>query len=282
MLSIDAHQHFWRIARGDYAWMDDSVSRIRKDYLPQDLAALTKPLGIDGTVVVQAAATVEETEFLLSLADATDWILGVVGWVDLERPDVEETLVRLAKNPRFKGIRPMLQDIPDTGWILKPAVLKSLSKVAELGLRLDALVTPRHLENLAKLAATLPDLPIAIDHCAKPEIAAGQDAGDNWRAAMARLAAYPQVHCKLSGLANEYGEGWSAQTLKPVFDHVVSIFGPDRLMWGSDWPVLELSGRYDDWFATAASMARDLDPVARQALFGGTATRFYKLKGMSQ
>ncbi len=282
MLSIDAHQHFWRIARGDYAWMDDSVSRIRKDYLPQDLATLTKPLGIDGTVVVQAAATVEETEFLLSLADATDWILGVVGWVNLERPDAEETLVRLAKNPRFKGIRPMLQDIDDTGWILKPAVLKSLSKVAELGLCLDALVTPRHLENLAKLAATLPDLPIVIDHCAKPEIAAGQDAGESWRAAMARLAAYPQVHCKLSGLANEYGDGWSALTLKPVFDHVVSIFGPDRLMWGSDWPVLELSGRYDDWFTAAASMASDLDPVARQALFGGTATRFYNLKGMPQ
>ncbi len=271
---IDAHQHFWRIARGDYFWMDESVAQIRRDLLPPDLAPLAKAAGVTGTVAVQAAPTLEETEFLLALADETPSILGVVGWIDLTG-DVPAQLARLA-HPRLRGIRPMLQDIEDTDWILRPDVVAGLRHVAAAGLRLDALITPRHLEVIDRLARLIPDLPIVIDHCAKPVFEAG-DPGDAWRGGMAALAAHPQVFCKLSGLANEFGPGWSATALLPVFDHVLTVFGPERVLWGSDWPVLELAGQYADWIEAAREMAADLPPPAQEALFGGTARRFYGL-----
>ncbi|WP_102226760.1 amidohydrolase family protein [Acidimangrovimonas sediminis] len=273
-MAIDAHQHFWRIARGDYSWMDDSVAPIRRDLLPVDLAPLARAAGIDGTVVVQAAPTLEETRFLLGLAHETPLIRGVVGWIDLAG-DVRAQLHRLS-DPYLVGLRPMLQDIGETGWILRPEVLAGLREVAAAGLRLDALITPRHLGTIDRLAAEIPALPIVIDHCAKP-VFTGSDPGDDWRTGMTRLATHPQMFCKLSGLANEFGPGWSADTLRPVFDHVLTAFGADRVMWGSDWPVLELAGDYARWIATARTLSRDLPPADVQALFGGTAARFYGL-----
>ncbi|MCB1351796.1 MAG: amidohydrolase family protein [Rhodobacteraceae bacterium] len=273
---IDAHHHLWRIDRGDYSWMDDSVAAIRRDFLLPDLAAVTGPACIAGTVIVQAAPTLEETEFLLSLADAstTPEILGVVGWVDLEG-DVEAQLDRL-QHPKLKGIRPMLQDIEDTGWILSPDVMAGLETVARRGLALDALITPRHLEVLAHVAARLPRLRIVIDHCAKP-VFAGSDPGEVWRTGMVRLSALPQMHCKLSGLANEFGPRWSEAGLRPVCRHVLEQFGPERVMWGSDWPVLDLAGSYADWFTAARALTARLPEAARESVFGGTATRFYQL-----
>ncbi|WP_417524918.1 amidohydrolase family protein [Marinovum sp.] len=273
-VTIDAHQHFWRIARGDYSWMDDSVAAIRRDLLPADLAPLAAEAGVTGTVVVQAAPTLEETEFLLSLSETSPLILGVVGWLDLTG-DVSVQLARLA-HPRLKGIRPMLQDIPETDWILQDGVIQGLQHVAEAGLRLDALITPRHLPVIDQLARELPELPIIVDHCAKPEFS-GADPGDQWRAGIAALARHPQISCKLSGLANEYGPGWSADTLRPVFDHVLACFGPDRLMWGSDWPVLDLAGSYGTWHSTARTLAAELSQSDQDALFGATARRIYAL-----
>ncbi len=199
---IDAHQHFWQIARGDYHWMTDEVAAIRHDTLPADLAPHLREHGIAGSVVVQAAATLAETEFLLSLAVETAFIKGVVGWVDLASPEAHDTLRRLAKYRKFKAIRPMLQDIAETDWVLRPEVQANIRALAPLGLRFDALIQPRHLPSLLTLAQAHPNLPIVIDHCAKPLIAGGADAGDAWREDMARLARLPNLYCKLSGLAN--------------------------------------------------------------------------------
>ncbi|MGH1413556.1 MAG: amidohydrolase family protein [Pelagimonas sp.] len=275
---IDAHQHFWQISRGDYDWMTDEVADIRHDFLPPDLSPLLAQHGIVGTVVVQAAATVAETEFLIGLADKTAFIKGVVGWVDLEDPACPAVLDRLCAAPVFKGVRPMLQDIADTNWIAQPAVKANLAALAERGLRLDALVVPRHLDVLARVAADLPELPIVIDHCAKPVIAGGADAGDTWRDGMARLAALPNVMCKVSGLANEAGPGWSAEALQPVVDHVVKHFGPERVMWGSDWPVLNLAGAYDQWRAVSEQLFSGLSGKDRAHIYGATATEFYELE----
>ncbi|WP_121063804.1 amidohydrolase family protein [Chachezhania antarctica] len=273
---IDAHQHFWRIDRGDYGWMDDSVARIRRDILPPDLEPLARACGVTGTVAVQAAPTLAETRFLLDLAERTPLMQAVVGWVDLTG-DVPAQLSELS-HPLLRGARPMLQDIAETRWILRDDVLQGLTALASHGLRMDALITPRHLPVIDELARRLPDLPIIVDHCAKP-VFDGTDPGDDWRAGMAALAQHPQISCKLSGLANEFGPGWSADTLAPVFDHVWECFGPDRLMWGSDWPVLELAGDYETWVSTAQALAASLSPDERAALFGATATRVYALEG---
>lgn len=274
---VDAHQHFWKIDRGDYGWMDDSVAAIRHDILPSDLAPLARACDVRATIAVQAAPTVAETEFLLQLAGGNPLVAGVVGWVDLEAQKAVDDLRRLSADPHFKGVRPMLQDIADTDWILKPAVLSNLAIAAEMGLTLDALITPRHFPAIAQVAETVPRLGIVIDHCAKP-VFNGADPGDTWRREMARLASGPQVFCKLSGLANEHGPGWSADQLRPVFEHVVSVFGAERIMWGSDWPVLDLAGDYVSWFKTAQTLAEDLSDNEKRMLFSGTARQFYKLK----
>ena len=277
-VKIDAHQHFWQISRGDYDWMTDDVADIRHDILPSDLSSLIDRHGITGTVVVQAAATVAETEFLLGLAENNDFIKGVVGWVDLEDADASQTLDRLMQSTAFKGVRPMLQDIEDSNWISQPKVMANLAALAERGLRLDALVVPRHLKVLAQVAKELPELAIVIDHCAKPVIADGADAGDAWRDGMARLAEFPNLMCKISGLANEAGPGWGTEQLQPVVDHVLRQFGADRVMWGSDWPVLNLVGDYDQWRAATAELLQGCSEQDRAAIYGGTAVKFYGLE----
>lgn len=271
---IDAHQHFWRISRGDYGWMDDSVAPIRRDILPADLEPLAWSGGVVGTVLVQAAPTMAETEFLLGLAAQTPLVRGVVGWIDL-LGDVDAQLAQIA-HPALRGIRPMLQDISDADWILQDQVIAGLRKVAAAGLRMDALITPRHLSVIEQLAQAIPTLPLVVDHCAKP-VFTGHDPGEDWRRGMMALAAHPQVCCKLSGLANEFGPGWSAETLQPVFDHVVSAFGAERLMWGSDWPVLELADDYSNWLMAAKQMSGSLSAREREQVFCDSALKFYGL-----
>ncbi|SOH94937.1 L-fuconolactonase [Monaibacterium marinum] len=277
-VQIDAHQHFWQIARGDYDWMDDSVDPIRHDILPADLAPMLAHHHVSGTVLVQAAATVAETEFMLGLAEENGFIMGVVGWVDLTDPDAPATLDRLAQSPWFKGVRPMLQDTEATDWILQPQVMENLHALAARGLRLDALIQPRHLDVIAQVAAQVPELPIVVDHCAKPVIADGADAGDAWRAGMARLAGLPNLWCKVSGLANEAGSNWSAAGLQGVVDHVVGAFGAERVMWGSDWPVLDLVGSYAEWRAVSEALFAELTAAQREAIYGQTAIGFYGLE----
>ncbi|WP_035266871.1 amidohydrolase [Ahrensia sp. 13_GOM-1096m] len=278
---IDAHQHFWQISRGDYTWMTDEVADIRHDILPKDLEPILARHAIAGTVVVQAAATIAETEFLIGLAAQNSFIKGVVGWVDLDDENAPDIMKQLSHAPILKGVRPMLQDISDTNWIKRPQVIKNLHALANQGLRLDALVVPRHLDVLADIAQQIPNLPIVIDHCAKPVIANGADAGDAWRDGMAKLALLPNVFCKISGLANEAGPHWNAAQLQPIIDHVISHFGAKRVMWGSDWPVLNLAGDYDQWRSVSDQLLSNVSQTDRDEIYGGTATRFYSLEQTS-
>lgn len=273
MERIDAHQHYWVIARGDYGWMGPHVAPIVRDALPTEMHAHRAACGIGRTIVVQAAPTVAETEFLLDLAEDEPSIAGVVGWVDLKAADARSTLERLARRPKLRGIRPMLQDIEDTRYILDPACVETLLALPGLGLRFDALVQPRHLPVIAELADLLPRLSIVVDHGAKPFIADGLI--EPWASEMRALAARPQIFCKLSGLVTEAGHDWSVERLRPYADHLLACFGPQRLMFGSDWPVVELAATYGQWWETVRELTSGLSETERDAVFGGVAAAFY-------
>jgi L-fuconolactonase len=276
---IDAHQHFWRLARGDTTWLnpslDPSLAPIHRDFEPADLEPLLRAQGIAGTVLVQAAPTLAETLFLLSLADQHAFIRGVVGWVDLSAPDATATLDRLARHPAFKAVRPMLQDLPDPAWISTAAIGPAAQALVRLGLCFDALVKTAHLPHLLDFARRHPALPIVIDHAAKPDMAHGEFAA--WRALLTPLAALPHVYCKLSGLVTEIGPSWQIETLRPYVAAVLELFGPQRVMWGSDWPVLNLAAGYARWSETTHALMHGLDEDARAAVLGGNAVRFYRL-----
>ena len=275
-IRVDAHQHFWRVARGDYTWLTPALGAIHRDFEPADLQPLLATRGIEATVLVQAAATVAETHFMLELADRFPFIRGVVGWVDMTSADATETLERLAAHMAFKAVRPMLQDLPDPAWIATAPTAPAVDTLIRLGLRFDALVKTPHLPHLLTFARRHPALPIVIDHAAKPDMAHGEFAA--WRAALEPLAALPQVHCKLSGLVTEIGPGWRLETLRPYADAVLELFGPHRVMWGSDWPVLNLASDYATWGATTDTLLARLAAEDRAAVLGGTAVRFYGLQ----
>lgn len=272
---IDAHQHFWEVARGDYGWLVPEVGRIYRDYGPADLAPHLRACGIDATVLVQAAPTVAETEYLLALAARTPFVLGVVGWVDFEAADATEQIDRLAADPGLRGVRPMIQDIADDDWMLRPAFEPVFRHLQERGLAFDALVHPRHLTRLARLLDRHPELRCVVDHCAKPRIAQGSF--EPWATDMARLARDTGAFCKISGLATEAGPGWTTEMLRPYVEHVLDRFGPERCMWGSDWPVLENVGSYEAWYRAAEELLSGLGDDAGRAVFGDTALRFYGL-----
>lgn len=231
--------------------------------------------GIDATVLVQAAPTEDETQYLLGLAHGSaGFIRAVVGWTDLAAHDAPARVAALAQDRLLRGLRPMLQDIAETDWVLRPEVARGLDAMAMADLRLDLLVTPRHLPTVAALARRHPDLPMVIDHGAKPEIAKG--GYSPWAEQIAEIAGGSRVFCKLSGLATEAGADWTVETLRPYVAHLLDCFGPERLMWGSDWPVVELGGGWSRWWdATEALVPAE----ARDAVLGGTAVRFYGLEG---
>ena len=274
-MRIDSHQHFWRLSRGDYGWIRPDMTAIYADFLPPDLAPRLAAGGIDRTVLVQAAPTEADTQFLLGLARETAFIAGVVGWTDLAAPDAADRIAALARDPHLLGLRPMLQDMADDGWMLSEAIAPAVRAMLSAGLRFDALVLPRHLANLRGFAERYADLPIVIDHGAKPFIAARQI--EPWARDMRRLAAETPLLCKLSGLANEAAPGWTADDLRPYSDVLVEAFGPKRLMWGSDWPVLRLAGDYAGWLATAQALTAGLSEDDRSWIFGRTAAAFYGL-----
>jgi L-fuconolactonase len=276
-MRIDAHQHFWRIDRGDYGWLDPAqVPNLCRDFLPGDLAPLLAQARIDRTVLVQAAETVAETEFLLSLAETTPFVGAVVGWVDFTSPQAPHEIARLAQNPRLAGLRPMLQDLPDPDWILRDEVQPALRALVANGLRFDALIKPPQLPAIRRLLDRYPDLPVVIDHGAKPGIAAGVTAP--WAEHMRAIARDSRAVCKLSGLATEAAPGWTVETLRPYVEVLIEAFGPSRLMFGSDWPVLTENGDYLDWLAAAEALTVGLNDAERADAFGGTAARFYGLR----
>jgi L-fuconolactonase len=271
---IDAHQHFWSLATPGHAWPTRDLPEIHRDFGPADLKVETGDVALAGTVLVQSQPADADTDWMLDLARHTPLVKAVVGWVDLAAPGAPERIAALAREPKLRGLRPMLQSIEDTDWLLCDDIAPALEAMQAANLRLDALIQPRHLPMLARFAARWPDLPIVIDHAAKPNAAAGLL--DPWSEDIAALADLG-LHCKLSGLRTEQALGQPADDLKPYVEHLVAAFG-DRLMWGSDWPVLLLAG--DDWCRwhadaarLAASAGADID-----RLFRGAAASFYALK----
>ena len=277
-MRIDAHQHFWNPARGDYFWMPKDDPLLARAYGPEDLGRHLKHHGIGRTVLVQAAATVHETEYMLGIADATPCVAGVVGWIDFEKPSDRAHLKRLAEHPKFRGVRPMIQDIPDDDWMLREDVQWGFRAVADLGLTFDALGFPRHLANFLTILKRHPDMRVVIDHCMKPQIRAHSDESfAHWADGMARIAGETAAYCKFSALVTEANPGWTVDDLRPYAEHVLSVFGPERVMWGSDWPVCQLRASYDEWWAAARALTSHLDAQAERRVFGGTAEEFYGL-----
>jgi L-fuconolactonase len=272
-MQIDSHQHFWALDRGDYGWLTPDLQTLYRDFGPQDLRPMLTRHGIDRTILVQAAPTAGETEFMLGIARETSFIAGVVGWVDFESRDAPGAIAALARNPLLVGLRPMVQDIPDDDWLVRPDLAPAFRALVEHELVFDALVLSRHLSRLLVVADRHPDLSIVVDHGAKPAIR--ERRLDPWRADMAALAARPNIACKLSGLVTEAGADWTADDLRPYLDHLLAAFGPERLIWGSDWPVVNLAGGYDAWRETALAALAALTEPERAAVLGGNAERVY-------
>ena len=225
--------------------------------------------------MVQAAPSIGETLRLLETAKETDFVSGVVGWVDFESDRVADDIAYLMQRGPLVGLRPMIQDISDDDWLVREELLTAFRGLAEHGLTFDALVLPRHLPRLLAVAKANPDLAIVIDHCAKPEIAAG--AIETWARDIAALAELPNVYCKLSGLVTEAGEDWSVDDLMPFAQHVLKSFGTECVMWGSDWPVVNLAGGYDQWMVATNELLADLHEYDRDQIMGGNAARFYRV-----
>lgn len=276
---IDSHQHYWDPARGDYGWLMPDLKPLYRVFGSDDLAPLRQAADIQRTIVVQAAPTVEETRYLLDLARNDDSIAGVVGWVPLDSPDAPAIIDEFVHEPKFKAVRPMLQDLPDDTWIEHAPRQDAIERLIDLDLAFDALIFARHVPSLIRFVERYPKLRIVIDHGAKPPIREGLESGwQPWADGIAQLAALPQkLHCKLSGLATEANENWTEETLKPYVAHLIEHFGPERLMWGSDWPVLNLNGSYAAWHATATNLTSHLEKAGQDAIFGANARAFYRL-----
>ena len=273
---IDAHHHVWSLARGDYGWLTPALAPIYRDFSLANLAPLREQAGVTATVLVQAAPTLAETKYLLDVAKRSDGVVkGVVGWVDLAAADAIPTLTRLARNPLLKAVRPMLQDLPDAAWILRAEVGRTLAALPRVGLRFDALVRPAQLPALLTMLDRHPDLAVVVDHGGKPDIAGG--GWEPWARLMRAVADNPRVRCKLSGLVTEAGHGWTIDVLRRYVDYLVEIFGPQRLMWGSDWPVVNLTATYQSWYAATVALTAQWSSEDKAALMGGTARRFYGL-----
>lgn len=272
--AIDAHQHCWELANTQ--WPTPELGGIYRDFSAQDYLAASVEADAVGSVLVQTQPNVADTDYLLAEADTHRHVLGVVGWVDLTAVDAQAQLARRARHPAFCGVRPMLQAMPDDDWIVRPECEAALAALAELKLCFDALVYSRHLPYIETLAQRHPDLPIVLNHGAKPGIAVGE--WQAWYAAIARLAALPNVYCKLSGLATEAPNGADLSTVRPYAEAILTLFGPQRVMWGSDWPVVNLASTYCEWLAYCRQLVQSFTPGAEKTIFRDNAIRFYGLR----
>ncbi|WP_249133675.1 amidohydrolase family protein [Bradyrhizobium sp. AUGA SZCCT0182] len=272
-MRIDAHHHLWTLARGDYGWLTPALAPIHRDFSLSDLAPHLAAANIRGTILVQAAPTEAETMFLLDIAAKAQVVRGVVGWTDFDVADGGARIDALAMHKLLVGLRPMVQDMPDDDWLLHPGLAPLLAAMARNNLAFDALVLPRHLPRLLRLVDDHPYLQFVLDHCAKPRLATGETA--DWYRDVALLAERPNIVCKLSGLVTEAAPDWQITDLRKAVDHVVACFGPHRLLWGSDWPVVNLAGGYEKWIAAAETLLAGLSPDEKAAIFGGNAARIY-------
>lgn len=274
-MRIDAHQHFWRYSPDTHAWIDDTMSALRRDFLPSDLEPLLREAGFDGCVAVQAQQDPAETEWLLALADAHPFIRGVVGWVDLCAPDVCDQLHRLAAHPRLRGVRHVVQDEPK-GFIAGADFRRGIAALAEFELAYDILIYARQLDEAADLVRAFPEQRFVVDHIAKPSIRTHEI--ERWSRGIDALARHPNVYCKLSGMVTE--ADWSAWThadLEPYIDRVFDAFGAERIMVGSDWPVCTVVATCEDVMAIPMRYTASLSAADREAVLGENAVAFYQL-----
>lgn len=275
-IRVDSHQHFWRYDAAQYPWIPPG-SPLHRDWLPSDLTSLQRPLGLDGSIVVQARQSLAESDWLLGLADADPRIKGVVGWVDLRNEQVENDLARLSRHPKFVGVRHVVQDEPDDDFMLRPEFLRGIARLKEFGLTYDILIYPRQLPAAIELARRFPEQPFVLDHIAKPMIK--DQTIDPWRKQVRELAQAPNVWCKVSGMITEASHThWKPSEFKPYLDVVFEAFGEDRLMFGSDWPVCLLAGSYQQVHGLVQDYVAGQSAPAREKFFGGNAVRFYGIR----
>lgn len=275
-MRIDAHQHFWDMGRLTYSWMPPEPSPLRRNYLPSDLRPILETHRFDGSVVVQAHQSLDEARWLLQLAGENDFIKGVVAWVDLTDPSIGKSLDELQRHDRFKGVRHLVHDEPDPRWLLRPDVIRGLAELERRAIPYDLLLRPVHLPIVPLLADQLPALQMVIDHIAKPSISTGEF--DYWARGMETVFPLPNLYCKLSGMITEASwSHWSASDLRPYVSFVLQGFGPDRVMFGSDWPVCLLAGTWKEAFAACTQAMAPLSVEVREKILGETATHFYGL-----
>ncbi|MFC5653661.1 amidohydrolase family protein [Paenibacillus solisilvae] len=274
---MDAHQHFWNLQQVEYPWLGPEHGPIYRSFEPGELEPQLLAAGIDKTVLVQAANSYEDTEYMLSQAERFGWIGGVVGWVPLmKRREAEEKLKQWTKNPVFKGIRHLIHDERDPDWVIQGEVIEGLRVLAAYGMTFDVVaVFPDHLKHVPLLAEQVPGLKLVIDHLAKPPIA--KKGWEPWAEQLERAAQYPDVYAKVSGLNTAAGDDWTAADLKPYIDFAVKTFGAERLMFGSDWPVAIMAGDYAQVWCETNKALESYPKADKEAILGGTAARFYHL-----
>ena len=276
-MKIDSHQHFWTYHPAEYGWIDESMNILRRDYLPIDLTGVLSTEGFDGSIVVQARQTIEETQWLLQLADENPKILGVVGWVDLCASDINDQLADLTQNKKLVGVRHVIHDETDDRFMLREDFRNGISALRKYNLTYDLLIFPKHLNYASSLVAEFPDQPFVIDHISKPFIREG--ILEPWRTDLKLLAQYPNVYCKLSGMVTEADiNTWNQQTFESYLDVVFEAFGPDKLMVGSDWPVCLLGGSYSDVIGIVKNYIEQLDTKTQEKILGENCLRFYNLQ----
>jgi L-fuconolactonase len=276
-MRIDSHQHFWRYEPSQYAWITDAMGGLRRDCLPDELAPLLQAIGFDGSVAVQARQTLEETTWLLELAERHPQVQGVVGWVDLCSAELPTQLERHRAHPKLVGVRHALQDEPDEGFMLRPEFRRGIARLGEHELAYDLLLFPHHLKVAVALVDEFEDQLFVLDHIAKPAVRDG--VLSPWKEDLQRLAERPNVFCKLSGMVTEarWNE-WRPEDFRPYLDVVLEAFGPERLMIGSDWPVCTLAGDYASTMGLVLDYVSALSPDARAGILGGNCARFYGIR----
>jgi L-fuconolactonase len=272
---VDSHHHFWEIDRFDYSWMSEG-SPLSTDYGPNDLEPLIKGAGVDYTVIVQAVSSPDEARWLLEMAEQHEFIAGVVGWVDLTDPEVGYTLDELQRSKYFKGVRHIWEGEDDPGWIVNSGAIVGLKELVRRNLSFDFLAKPANLPFIPQVMDQIPDLRAVVDHIAKPLIE--DHVVEPWLSDMRKVASINGMHCKISGMVTEADlQNWTIDDLRPYVHHVLGMFGADRLMFGSDWPVSTLASEYRTVAEVARGILASLSPAAKADIFGGTATRFYRL-----
>jgi len=273
---LDSHQHFWQVGRFDYPWMTSDLGVLYRDYLPHDLAPIIEARGVTKTVLVQASNSVAESRWLLNLADENSFIAGVVGWVDLMSPIIDAQLDELTTHPKFKGVRHLVESEPNDNWLVQASVLSGLRQLSKYRLSYDLLVHSRHLKYVPQVVETVPELTFVIDHLAKPPIAKNEI--KEWSEALKPLASYEHVHCKLSGLVTEANwTSWKPDDLRPYVEYALELFGADRLMFGSDYPVCLLAASYDRVLDAFQEILAPLSDADREKIFSNNAAKFYRL-----